>query len=121
MREGERTLDRAIDLEPVVEDEQKIPNAQEEPISDFEEITEIHNPQITATPTRCSKKLHEKRGGHSYQSEHILSLTSKRKALHVNLDKGNSIFSFDIRQIKLYWNLHKSVILIWRRVTVVEP
>lgn len=73
MREGERILDGTIDFEPVEEDEEKIPAAQEESISNFDEITEIPNPPTTGTPTRHSKRLSEKRGGHNYQSGQKLS------------------------------------------------
>lgn len=53
-------------------------------------------PPPTVTPIRRSKRLSEKRGRQGYQSGQIISLASKRKALHINLDKGNSPFSFDI-------------------------
>lgn len=50
----------------VGDDEERIPVAQERPISDYKEITEILDSPLTVTPTRHSKRLSEKRRGQDY-------------------------------------------------------
>lgn len=120
---GERVLNGAVCLKVVEEDEERIPATQEESIYDFEEITGIPYPP-TVKPTRHSKRLREKRGGqttnsdrysHSHHRErHCMSISTK-------VCPYSRSISLTYYQIKFYLNLYKLVTLIWGIATTIEP
>lgn len=51
---------------------------------------------ITPTPSRCSRRLEEKRGGQDYRVGDIATSASKRKAALGHLEPDTSTFPIDV-------------------------